>query len=222
MTTLAGYSERERRTIIQPPTGFLCPLRNTVMMDPVMSEETGINFERSAILAWKSLRGDTCPVTGGKLGELVPSKHLQEQIYEWMQQQQYIVSQFPRRTRMMTNAPVNHNAVPANVPDCVPDRVQANFTNDVQNTTTTTRSASFFIASRMNKKPRQSPEAMKKKQEQTLDIVRSLASSRMELYAQQIERKAFKKRQPYQSKSIFKRGARLPIVRVAPSRSATP
>jgi hypothetical protein len=217
MTTSASYSQHERSNTIQPPIGFLCPLLNTVMMDPVMSAETGIHFEHMAILAWHSLHGDTCPVTGGKLGELVPNKHLQEIIYDWAQGQ-YVVSQFLRARMPTANTPysVNHN-IPASFPDSVPVPVHANFTTDVQNSTSISAS-SFFIASRRNnKKPKLSPEALKRKQEQTVDIVRDLASSRIEIYAKQIERKAFKKRQPYQSKSIFKRGARLPIVACAPS-----
>lgn len=177
------------------------------MTDPVISEESGINFERLAILAWRSLHGDTCPVTGGKLGELVPNNHLQDHIYEWAQRQNAISQSL--LTRMSTNTPPSHN-VPANAPNSVPDLAQANFTTDVQNS----RSASFFIASKMNKKRtrRGCPESLKRKQEQTVDIIRGLTSSRIEIYAQQVERKAFKKCQPYQSKSIFKRGARLPIV----------
>jgi hypothetical protein len=220
MTISPSYSQHERSNIIQPPKDFICPLLNTMMTDPVLSEETGIHFEHLAILAWRSLRGDTCPVTGGRLGELVPNKHLQELIYEWAQRQ-YVVSQF-LRTRMPTNTPINHNVpanVPANVPDSVPDRVQANFTTDVQNTRS--RSASFFIASRTNKKPRGCPEALNKKQEQTLNIVRSITSSRIKIHAQQTERKAFKKRQPYQSKSIFKRGAMLPIVACGSNSNST-
>lgn len=214
MTTSASYFQHERSNTMHPPTGFLCPLLNTIMTDPVMSEETGIHFERLAILAWRSLHGDTCPMTGGKLGELVPNEHLQESIYEWAQRQN-AVSQF-LRTRMPTCTPLEHN-VPPNVPNSVPDRVQANFSTDVQNTTSR-RSASFFIASKMNKKRKGCPEALKQKQEQTVDIVRDLTVSRIERNAQQIERNAFKKRQPYQSKSIFNRGARLPIVAcVAPA-----
>jgi hypothetical protein len=72
----------------KPPSGFLCPLIHTLLMEPVLSEATGITFECSAIMAWKAVHGDVCPVTGGALGTLVFNQDLQARIIEWRQQQQ--------------------------------------------------------------------------------------------------------------------------------------
>jgi hypothetical protein len=72
----------------QPPSDFLCPLIHTLLMEPVLSEATGITFECSAIMAWKAVHGDVCPVTGGALGNLVFNQDLQARIIGWRQRQQ--------------------------------------------------------------------------------------------------------------------------------------
>jgi hypothetical protein len=85
MTTELNFSHQLTRSDI--PRGFLCPISNTLMSDPVMSLHTGINFEESAIIEWMAVRGDVCPVTGGELGNFVPNGALQLEIYSWQQYQ---------------------------------------------------------------------------------------------------------------------------------------
>ncbi|KAL3911331.1 MAG: hypothetical protein SGARI_001698 [Bacillariaceae sp.] len=50
-----------------------------------MSLNTGINFDRRAIQAWRS-RSDVCPVTGGKLGLLMENNTLKADIAAWKKQ----------------------------------------------------------------------------------------------------------------------------------------
>jgi hypothetical protein len=56
------------------------------MKNPVLSLTTGITYERSAIAAWRSDRGDVCPVSGHSLGFLVPNETLKAEINDWKQQ----------------------------------------------------------------------------------------------------------------------------------------
>jgi len=67
------------------PAHFFCPLLHRVMTDPVFSMTTGLSFEHSAILAWKSLRGHVCPITGGDLGTIAPNVVLAQEILRWKQ-----------------------------------------------------------------------------------------------------------------------------------------
>jgi hypothetical protein len=83
MTTELTFSHQLTHSDI--PRGFLCPISNALMSDPVMSLHTGINFEESAIIEWMAVRGDVCPVTGGEIGNFVPNGALQLEIYLWQQ-----------------------------------------------------------------------------------------------------------------------------------------
>lgn len=56
------------------------------MTDPLISLSTGISYEKTAINAWQSLRGNVCPVSGNAMGLLVPNTELKEEIAEWKQQ----------------------------------------------------------------------------------------------------------------------------------------
>jgi hypothetical protein len=56
------------------------------MKDPVLSLSTGITYERSAITAWRSERGDVCPVTGLCLDLLVSNQTLKAEMSDWKQQ----------------------------------------------------------------------------------------------------------------------------------------
>lgn len=56
---------------------------NVVMTTPVKAAGTGITFDLASIVAWQSLRGNTCPVTGGDLGELKPDVELIKKIADW-------------------------------------------------------------------------------------------------------------------------------------------
>jgi U-box domain len=75
-----------RLSFSKPPIEFVCPISMAAMTDPVLSLNTGINYERKAFVAWRSVRGDVCPVTGNALGTLVPNQELKAQIEEWKQQ----------------------------------------------------------------------------------------------------------------------------------------
>ena len=88
---------------LRPPSCFLCPLIKTIMMEPVVSLETGISFEYSAIRSCSAVRGSICPVTGGALGELVFNHELQTKIVSWRQQQQRakLFRQQMRRRKLM-------------------------------------------------------------------------------------------------------------------------
>lgn len=70
----------------RPPPRFVCPLSKTIMTEPVLSLTTGIIYERSAVTAWQTDKGDTCPVTGQRLGVLVPNESLKAEIDRWKQQ----------------------------------------------------------------------------------------------------------------------------------------
>ena len=145
-----------------------------------MSKESGINFEHSAILAWQSLRGDVCPVTGGPLGDLLPNNFLQAQIHAWKQHMSAIPSQSA----------------------CV--QVKKN-----PGTKRRAKSAAAYIAD--VKKRKISSDTLKELHEKSLEVVRNLTDRHLEHYARQIERGAYKKRQAYESQSIFRRGATLNI-----------
>jgi U-box domain len=56
------------------------------MREPVLSLTSGISYERSAIEAWHSEKGDVCPVTGQNLGFLVANQTLKAEIDDWKQQ----------------------------------------------------------------------------------------------------------------------------------------
>lgn len=56
------------------------------MTDPLISLSNGISYEKTAINAWKSLRGNVCPVSGNPMGLLVPNTELRIQIEDWKQQ----------------------------------------------------------------------------------------------------------------------------------------
>ena len=80
MTSSSDLSTDARSTSFPPntstnfPSYFLCPITNTVMIDPVMDGE-GNTFERQAILRWLVLY-DHSPLTGNavKLDELSTDK----------------------------------------------------------------------------------------------------------------------------------------------------
>jgi U-box domain len=67
-----------------PPPCFCCPLTQKCMEDPVITKH-GINFERSAILAWLKDHG-YCPVTSKPLSsaDLSPDTKLQAAFDEWV------------------------------------------------------------------------------------------------------------------------------------------
>lgn len=70
----------------KPPPRFVCPFTKMVMKDPVTSLTTGLSYERSAIVAWQSKRGNVCPITGQMLGFLVANETLKSEIGDWKQQ----------------------------------------------------------------------------------------------------------------------------------------
>ena len=65
------------------PLEFICPILNQVMTDPVFATATGLNFERWAIESWCCLHGSICPLTGRRMGSLIPNPILRERINIW-------------------------------------------------------------------------------------------------------------------------------------------
>lgn len=88
LTSIHGDSaaSNEALSFSNPPPRFVCPCSRTVIKDPVMSLNTGLNYDRRAVQTWKSRNGDACPLTGQKLGTLVENKALKTEITEWKQQ----------------------------------------------------------------------------------------------------------------------------------------
>jgi hypothetical protein len=76
-------SSHHDTSLFSPPLHFVCPILRKVMIEPVVSKRTGINFESVAIKAWQALHGGVCPFTGGELGELTPNVDLLSRITEW-------------------------------------------------------------------------------------------------------------------------------------------
>lgn len=65
------------------PLEFICPILNNILVDPVISTASGVNFERWAVESWYSIHGNICPVTGRELGNLIPNDSLRERINAW-------------------------------------------------------------------------------------------------------------------------------------------
>jgi hypothetical protein len=64
------------------PEGFICPLTQEIMSDPVIDPE-GNSYERSAIEEWLN-KNKTSPITRSPLaiGDLIPNRALQTAIEE--------------------------------------------------------------------------------------------------------------------------------------------
>ncbi|KAL3727116.1 hypothetical protein ACJRO7_031940 [Eucalyptus globulus] len=79
---IVGYNEREKQ--IPPLNAFVCPINQTIMVDPV-SLCTGTTAERAAINAWLECGERTDPVTGEVLQDtsLRSNLPLRQSIEEW-------------------------------------------------------------------------------------------------------------------------------------------
>eukprot|EP01047_Picozoa_sp_COSAG01_P059812 COSAG01_NODE_7239_length_3288_cov_159.102854_2_plen_333_part_00 len=66
------------------PEGFLCPISQEIMVDPVCAAD-GHSYERSGIEKWFSTGKRTSPMTNGAMSStaLTPNQHLKSQISEW-------------------------------------------------------------------------------------------------------------------------------------------
>jgi hypothetical protein len=71
-------------TTVEVPNSFICPITLQIMVHPVMTE-TGLNFERSAIISWLEKGTESCPLTRKPLrpSGLVSNKNLQNTIWYW-------------------------------------------------------------------------------------------------------------------------------------------
>ena len=103
-----------------PPPGFICPITQGIMMDPVCDRD-GNSFERDAIEAWIEVRG-TSPITRSPLAvsDLVPNRSLKTSIEEYLDSlspEAYAQAR-PGRTRPTTRAapPPATAAAPAAAP----------------------------------------------------------------------------------------------------------
>ena len=76
------YEEEGRRRASEVPDGFLCPISQLLMEDPVMADD-GMTYERSMIEEWLSTH-NTSPVTRAVLtNRLVPNRNLRSAIKSW-------------------------------------------------------------------------------------------------------------------------------------------
>eukprot|EP00271_Cylindrocystis_brebissonii_P023464 TRINITY_DN9745_c0_g2_i1.p1 TRINITY_DN9745_c0_g2~~TRINITY_DN9745_c0_g2_i1.p1 ORF type:complete len:1058 (+),score=127.54 TRINITY_DN9745_c0_g2_i1:397-3570(+) len=81
----SSAGERVRKQLAdQAPKEFKCALSGNIMCDPVTLQETGINYERSAIEEWFATGHTSCPGTGTELRlfDLLPNPSLRLTIEE--------------------------------------------------------------------------------------------------------------------------------------------
>uniref|UniRef100_A0A803M0A7 RING-type E3 ubiquitin transferase n=1 Tax=Chenopodium quinoa TaxID=63459 RepID=A0A803M0A7_CHEQI len=82
-TRASCLQKKENR---RPPSHFLCPIYQDVMMDPCTAED-GYTYEGEAIRGWLDSGHTTSPMTNLKLStcDLIPNHALQYAIQEWLQ-----------------------------------------------------------------------------------------------------------------------------------------
>ena len=71
-----------------PPEELLCPLTNSIMMQPILHPRYGYSCEQSAMEEWLSgMDQSTCPLTGLPiaLNDFVPHLALKAHIMDWHQ-----------------------------------------------------------------------------------------------------------------------------------------
>jgi Mg-chelatase subunit ChlD len=80
------------------PENFICPITQSIMVDPVMCED-GITYERSAILLWLGTH-NTSPVTRQYISSnLIPNLALRNTIQDYLKQNQFV----PNVSNIQTN-----------------------------------------------------------------------------------------------------------------------
>ena len=69
------------------PDYFQCPITHCVMQNPVVVRQSGITYEKAAIIVWLNQKG-TDPSTGLQctIRDLVPNRALREAIDAWITQ----------------------------------------------------------------------------------------------------------------------------------------
>jgi hypothetical protein len=91
MKCAAKFSQRSRDQRAPPvvvPDEFYCPISQECMRDPVIVVETGMTYEREAIVEWLS-SNDIDPSTGVELGQrklLAPNVALRKLIAAWREE----------------------------------------------------------------------------------------------------------------------------------------
>jgi hypothetical protein len=193
MTIAAMAPSHHNTSLFSPPPHFICPILQKVMIEPVVSKRTGINFENAAIAAWQSLHGGVCPLTGGELGELTPNDDLLSRITEW----QHEVRGKRRAKKHHTFASV------------ATEKLKQPEYKDKKH------SASSFIASQMLKKHKlnESVPPAAEQFEKVIGLVQVFTSHDVETDQKRVKAKSCKHDYARQYRSIFRHGPSLNIPR---------
>jgi hypothetical protein len=69
----------------EPKPGFLCPITQEIMLDPVILTSSGHTYEREAIMQWVNQNG-TDPLTREAVSvhQLIPNRALKDTIHAWL------------------------------------------------------------------------------------------------------------------------------------------
>jgi hypothetical protein len=80
----AGLDKVVEPEAVAIPTDFICPITLQIMESPVMTR-AGVNFERSAIIAWLQKGSGVCPMTRTPLlpKDIVANIPLENRIRHW-------------------------------------------------------------------------------------------------------------------------------------------
>jgi hypothetical protein len=70
--------------VYEVPYSYICPITLEVRVHPLMTQ-SGLNFERSAILSWLNKSSGTCPLTRKPMrsSDLIRDTHLETQLQVW-------------------------------------------------------------------------------------------------------------------------------------------